>query len=65
MFVRRGSKWNRNYDNVTEKTWVDRTYNASDYITENGKTMVNDKEFNTKQAISDVIPLQADNGDNT
>lgn len=61
MFVRRGSKWNRSYDNVTDKTWVDRTYNASDYITENAKSMVNDEEFNRKQAISDVILPRPDN----
>jgi len=61
MFVRRGSKWNRSYDNVTDKTWVDRTYNASDYITEDAKSMVNDEEFNRKQAISDVIMPRPDN----
>ena len=61
MFVRRGSKWNRSYDNVTDKTWVDRTYNASDYITEDAKSMVNDEEFNRKQAISDVILPRPDN----
>ena len=61
MFIRRGSKWNRSYDNVTDKTWVDRTYNASDYITEDAKSMVNDEEFNRKQAISDVILPRPDN----
>ena len=61
MFVRRGSKWNRSYHNVTGKTWVDRTYNASDYITEESKSMINDQEFDKKQALSDVIPLRPDN----
>ena len=31
LFVRRGSKWHRLYDNISEQTWSDRTYNASQF----------------------------------
>jgi hypothetical protein len=62
MFVRRGSKWERRFDNIDELTWTDRTYNASDYINnENQNTIVNDEEFKEKQAISDVILPRPDN----
>jgi len=62
MFVRRGNKWERRYDNVDEKTWIDRTYNASDYINNDKQTtIVDNEEFNEKQAISDVILPRPDN----
>ena len=62
MFVRRGNKWERRYDNIDNNTWSDRTYNASDYIfNEEQTTIVNDEEFNEKQALSEVITPRADN----
>ena len=61
LFVRRGSRWHRLYDNVTEQTWTDKTYNASDYIFNDRTTVVGDKENPEKQAMSEVIKTQADN----
>lgn len=56
LFVRRGSKWHRLYDNITDKTWSDRTYNASTFINNSQRTtIVDNQEFNEKQALSDVI----------
>jgi len=38
LFVYRGSRWNRLYDNVTDVTWSDRTYNASSYVNNSATT---------------------------
>ena len=61
LFARRGSRWHRLYDNVTEQTWTDKTYNASDYIFNNNTTVVDNNENSEKQAMSEVIKTQADN----
>lgn len=62
LFVRRGNKWHRLYDDLTDKSWTDRTYNASDYIyNEQRTTVVDDLEFKEKQPISQVIKPKADN----
>jgi hypothetical protein len=61
MFVRRGNKWHRLYDNVTEQTWTDKTYNASDYIFENGTSIFDDREFDALQPMSKVVPAKPDN----
>tara|TARA_B100001094_G_C18146701_1_gene781186 strand:- start:728 stop:1819 length:1092 start_codon:yes stop_codon:yes gene_type:complete len=61
LFVRRGSRWHRLYDNVTDKTWTDKTYNASDYINNERTTIINDKEFKEQTALSEVIKPKADN----
>ena len=61
MFVRRGSKWHRLYDNITDQTWTDKTYNASDYIFNEGTTVIDDREIEQLQPISKAIPVQSDN----
>ena len=60
LFVRRGNKWHRLYDNVTDQTWSDRTYNASSFINNNATTVIDDKEFPEKQALSQVIKPKSD-----
>lgn len=61
LFVRRGSRWHRLYDNVTGQTWTDKTYNASDYIKNPRTTVINDIEFNEQTPLSEVIKPKADN----
>ena len=61
LFVRRGSRWHRLYDNITDQTWTDKTYNASEYIFNNNTTVVNDRESKELQAMSGVIPARPDN----
>ena len=61
LFVRRGSRWHRLYDNITDKTWTDKTYNASDYINNNRTTVIDDKEFNEQTPLSEVIKAKPDN----
>jgi len=60
LFVRRGSKWHRLYDNITGQTWSDRTYNASSFINNNKTTVVDDKEQPERQAISQAIKPKSD-----
>jgi len=61
LFVRRGTKWHRLYDNITEKTWTDKTYNASSYIFEKGTSVFDNREYNTLQPMSNVVPAKPDN----
>ena len=60
LFVRRGSKWHRLYDNITEQTWSDRTYNASQFINNDATTVVDNKEQPEKQALSQVVKPKSD-----
>lgn len=60
LFVFRGSRWHRLYDNVTEQTWSDRTYNASSFINNNSTTVIDNQEFPEKQALSQVIKPKSD-----
>tara|TARA_B100001778_G_scaffold161660_1_gene132789 strand:+ start:5720 stop:6865 length:1146 start_codon:yes stop_codon:yes gene_type:complete len=61
LFVRRGSRWHRLYDNITDQTWTDKTYNASNYIFNQNTTVVGDEETNEQQAMSQVIEARPDN----
>ena len=61
LFVRRGNRWHRLYDNITDQTWTDKTYNASDYINNNKTTVIDDREFNEKTPLSEVIKPKPDN----
>ena len=60
LFVRRGSKWHRLYDNVTEQTWSDKTYNASQFINNDATTIVDNVETPEKQPLSQVIKPKSD-----
>ena len=46
---------------ITDQTWTDKTYNASDYINNDRTTVVDDQEFREQTALSEVIKPQADN----
>ena len=61
LFVRRGTRWHRLYDNITDKTWTDQTYNASDYINNKRTTVIDDEEFNEQTPLSEVIKAKPDN----
>jgi hypothetical protein len=63
LFVRRGSKWHRLYDNVEGITWAERTYNASTFIENKNTTIVSDNEFSEKQNLSQMIKPTVDFGD--
>ena len=65
LFVRRGSKWQRLYDNVTAQTWSEKTYNAEPFINNDATTVVTDREFSERQAISKAILPRADAGGTT
>ena len=60
LFVRRGSKWHRLYDNITAQTWSDKTYNASQFINNDATTIVDNVETPEKQPLSQVIKPKSD-----
>lgn len=60
LFVFRGSRWHRLYDNITEQTWSDRTYNASSFINNERTTVVDNEEFPERQAISQALKPKSD-----
>jgi len=60
LFVFRGSRWHRLYDNITEQTWSDRTYNASSFINNDATTVVDNQEFPERQPLSQVIKPKSD-----
>ena len=63
LFVRRGTKWHRLYDNVTAQTWSDRTYNAGEFINNDQTTVSPDgAEFPERQNLSQAILPKADIG---
>ena len=51
----RGSRWHRLYDNITDKTWSTKTYNAGDFINNDSTTVVDNTEVPERQALSKVM----------
>lgn len=63
LFVRRGSKWHRLYDNVTANTWSEKTYNAEPFINNEATVISPDgQESMEREALSQVILPKADVG---
>lgn len=60
LFVRRGSKWHRLYDNINDQTWSNSTYNASQFINNDATTIINNEEVPEKQPLSQVIKPKSD-----
>ena len=60
LFVFRGSKWHRLYDNVNDSTWSDRTYNASSFIDNKNTSIIDNQELPERQALSKVIKPKSD-----
>ena len=60
LFVFRGSRWHRLYDNITAETWSDRTYNASSFINYDSTTVIDNQEFLEKTPLSKVIKPKSD-----
>ena len=60
LFVFRGSRWHRLYDNISDKTWSDRTYNAGTFVNNDASTVVDNQEFPERQALSQVIKPKED-----
>jgi hypothetical protein len=60
LFVFRGSRWHRLYDNIMDKTWSDKTYNAGQFVNNESTTIVDNQEFPERQPISKVIKPKED-----
>ncbi len=60
LFVFRGQKWIRLYDNIADQTWSDATFNSSTYVN-NVTTDENvTGEFATRQSITEAILARPD-----
>jgi len=65
LFVRRDNKWLRLYDNIDDRTWSDRTFNASTFINNTEEDVGGNKTYKSRQAITDVILPRDDFDGNT
>jgi hypothetical protein len=65
LFVYRGTKWIRLYDNISDVTWSNRTFNAATFINNVAEDTANDRTYDSRQNIKDVIKPQADYDGNT
>jgi len=65
LFVRRGTKWQRLYDNVRPETWTEKTFNASTFIENPEDTMVTKEgqEIKVRQSLEEAVRPRADYGD--
>ena len=56
LFVRRGAKWVRLYDNITTTTWDSKTYGTvGDFVNTLGQDSVNNQSFDVQQPLSQVF----------
>lgn len=64
LFVRRDTKWLRLYDNIDDRTWSDRTFNASTFVNNVEEDVGGNQIYDSRQAITDAI-LPRDDYDGT
>ena len=61
LFVRRGTKWQRLYDNIPgTRTWSENTYNAETFVNETDTAIIDSEEFEERQPLSKVIKPKSD-----
>jgi len=63
LFAYRDQRWVRLYDNVDDRTWSDRTFNASTFVNNTSEDMGSGNFYPSRQSISEVIPPRADYDD--
>jgi len=63
LFVYRDSRWVRLYDNIDDRTWSDRTFNASTFVNNTTEDVASGIFYPSRQDISEVIPPRADYDD--
>lgn len=65
LFVRRDTKWLRLYDNTDNRTWSDRTFNASTFVNNIEEDVGGNQTYSSRQAITDAILPRDDFDNNT
>jgi len=60
LFVFRGSRWHRLYDNIENNEWADKTYNAGQFVNNENTTVIDNQEFPERQPLSQVIKPKSD-----
>lgn len=65
LFVYRDTKWIRLYDNIDDRTWSDRTFNASTFVNNIDEDVAKGNTYNSRQSINDAILPHDDFDGNT
>lgn len=65
LFVYRDTKWLRLYDNIDDRTWSDRTFNASTFVNNVEQDVGGNQYYDSRQAITDAILPRDDFDGNT
>jgi hypothetical protein len=65
LFVYRETRWVRLYDNIDNRTWSDRTFNASTFINSEQTDVDKFEEYNSRQSITDAVLPRSDFDDDT
>ena len=65
LFVYRDTKWVRLYDNIDDRTWSDRTFNASTFVNDKQTDVAKGNEYKSRQSINQAILPRADFDGNT
>ena len=60
LFVRQGDKWHRVFDNVLNTTWEGRTFPKAKYFNNEGTALIDGKEYESRQPLSEVIKPKTD-----
>ena len=60
LFVRQGDKWHRVFDNVLNTTWEGRTFPKTKYFNNEGTALIDGKEYESRQPLSEVIKPKTD-----
>lgn len=60
LFVYRGTRWHRLYDNIDMRTYRTRNLNAADYVDNPRTTIIGGQEVPERQALSKVVKPKTD-----
>lgn len=66
LFIYRDRKWVRLYDNIEDRTWSNKTFNAASFINNQETDVAGGKTYDSRQSITDaILPRDdiADKGD--
>lgn len=55
LFTYRDTKWIRLYDNIDDRTWSDRTFNASTFVNNIDDDVAAGQRYGSRQSITDAI----------
>jgi hypothetical protein len=60
LFVYQDVKWIRLYDNIDDRTWSDRTFNASTFVNNKMTSVEKGNTYDSRQSITDAVKPRPD-----